>query len=199
MLGRAKKRASTYNYKYNGKELQDEFGLNMYDYGNRLYDPARSGWSTIDPLAEVSRRWSPYNYAYDNPNFFVDPDGMLSQSFIDQLWEKSGPGETKWSNSNDGMNDATFSSDTGKTADSGEGSSGGGEDPPKKKGSKSTQFDNSAFKYASLSSVALLADDATGIGVVDDPATVAAAKVDNVAAPYPLMWCAASRAFTILG
>lgn len=29
----------TYQYKYNGKEYQDELGLNIYDYGNRNYDP----------------------------------------------------------------------------------------------------------------------------------------------------------------
>ena len=67
-----------YQYKYNGKELQDELGLNMYDYGARMYDPARAGWSNIDPLAEVSRRWSPYTYCYNNPLIFTDPDGMLA-------------------------------------------------------------------------------------------------------------------------
>src|SRR5690606_25764270 len=71
---------SVYKYKFNGMELQDELGLNVYDFGARNYMPDLGRWSNIDPLAEVSRRWTPYNYAYNNPVYFIDPDGMQAMS-----------------------------------------------------------------------------------------------------------------------
>jgi len=67
-------------YKYNGKELQDEMGLGVYDYGFRNFDPALGRWMNIDPLAEKMRRYSPFTYALDNPIFFVDPDGMKAEA-----------------------------------------------------------------------------------------------------------------------
>ena len=70
-------------FQYNGMELQDELNLGWYDYLARQYDPAIGRFLSVDPMAEVARRWSPYVYGYDNPIRFTDPDGMVAEDKTD--------------------------------------------------------------------------------------------------------------------
>ena len=71
-------------YKYNGKELDQELGLNTYDYSARYFDPALPRFTTVDPLAEKYPSISPYAYCANNPVRFIDPTGMMYGDFLDE-------------------------------------------------------------------------------------------------------------------
>lgn len=72
-------------YKYNGKELYEDHGLDWYDYGARMYDPQIGRWHVVDPLASDFPSWTPYHFAHNNPIVLIDPTGMSADWFQNQL------------------------------------------------------------------------------------------------------------------
>ncbi len=63
-------------FRFTGKELDKQNGLNMYDFGARLFDVAGVPmWTSMDPLAEEYYPYSPYSYCAGDPVNKFDPDG----------------------------------------------------------------------------------------------------------------------------
>ncbi|MBR3513345.1 MAG: RHS repeat-associated core domain-containing protein [Bacteroidaceae bacterium] len=75
-------------FKYNGKELDRMHGLDWYDYGARMYDPAMGLFTQVDLLAEQYPHLNPYMYCAGNPVKYVDPDGK-------SIWTKLIKGTVK--------------------------------------------------------------------------------------------------------
>ena len=69
--------------KYTSKELQEDFRLDWYEYGARMYDAVVGRWWVLDPFGEKRLWLSPYQYAQDNPIILLDPDGRLDGWYED--------------------------------------------------------------------------------------------------------------------
>lgn len=63
-------------WKYNGKELDEDFGLNWYHYGFRMYDAAIGRFPSIDPISDQFPHVSTYNYAENEPIGSIDLHGL---------------------------------------------------------------------------------------------------------------------------
>ena len=68
------------HYRYNSKEW-DRIS-EWYDYGWRWYDPVIGRWNAVDPLAELGPQFSPYMYSFNNPVYYIDPDGRWPFPFV---------------------------------------------------------------------------------------------------------------------
>jgi RHS repeat-associated protein len=62
-------------YKYGGKELETNLGINLYDFEARTYAFDVPRFTTMDPLAEKYYSVSPYAYVMNNPMILIDPMG----------------------------------------------------------------------------------------------------------------------------
>jgi RHS repeat-associated protein len=74
--------AGAKKYMYNGKELQEDFGLDWYDYGARFYEPTIARWNVIDPMFNRHYDWSPYAYVLNNPLGNIDLYGLTDWKAI---------------------------------------------------------------------------------------------------------------------
>ncbi len=67
---------STDPYRYSAKEWQPAFGLNLYDFIARQYDPILCRFTSPDPLNWKYPQLSSYLYCAGNPINITDPTGL---------------------------------------------------------------------------------------------------------------------------
>lgn len=69
-------------FQYNSKEKQEEFGLNLNDYGARNFDPQLGRFHNQDRFAEKYYDLTPYQYGANNPIINIDINGDSVQTFF---------------------------------------------------------------------------------------------------------------------
>jgi RHS repeat-associated protein len=76
------------------------FGGDLFDIesgfirmGPRLYEPETGRFTSVDPLFEAFKRWSPYTYSYNSPLTFRDPTGLApeKEKYKDEIMQYAGP------------------------------------------------------------------------------------------------------------
>jgi RHS repeat-associated protein len=92
MPGRGYSASGAYRYGFNGKENDNEvLASNVtIDFGARMYDTRIGRWLTVDPQARKLPAQTPYNFCYNQPIEYIDPDGELAISAKVMYDEKTG-------------------------------------------------------------------------------------------------------------
>ncbi|MEP7269437.1 MAG: RHS repeat-associated core domain-containing protein, partial [Saprospiraceae bacterium] len=77
-------------YQYNaclparqGKELNNDHGIGLYDYGARWYDPSIGRFPSVDPIISKFPYLTPYNYASNDPVGKIDLWGLQGVQFTE--------------------------------------------------------------------------------------------------------------------
>ncbi|WP_158605955.1 RHS repeat-associated core domain-containing protein [Taibaiella sp. KBW10] len=71
-------------YKYQGKELEKGFGLEMYDFSARMVDPQLARTWQLDPHADRYTHISPYGSMNNSPINYIDPNGKDATMTFDK-------------------------------------------------------------------------------------------------------------------
>ena len=82
-----------YRYGFNGKEKDKDITTGDLDFGERIYDGRLGRWLSVDPLQQKFAGLSPYNYCYNSPLKYVDPDGKLG-IIVDLMYDEKTKGYT---------------------------------------------------------------------------------------------------------
>ncbi len=71
-------------YKYTGKELLTDHGVNILDYGPRPYDPTTGIWWSVDEHSADYAPMSHYSMCAGDPINFVDQNGKDAVRIVDE-------------------------------------------------------------------------------------------------------------------
>jgi len=87
-------------YTFNGQQFDESLNLNVQEMTFRQYDPAIGRFNGIDRLASLVPSITPYRFGYNNPIFWSDPTGLIEESVLMDMFNRSGSGSTTWHNDN---------------------------------------------------------------------------------------------------
>ena len=85
-------------YTFNGQQFDMSLNLNVQEMTFRQYDPAIGRFSGIDRFASLIASITPYRFGFNNPILWADPTGLIEESVLMDIFNRSGSGRTTWNN-----------------------------------------------------------------------------------------------------
>ncbi len=135
--------------------------VNLYDYGARFYDPQLGRFHSVDPLAENYNQQSPFLYAYNNPIRYTDYLGLGAEDEVEEEEEVD-------SDRDDDAQEETQEEEVKEEEEENK-----SDDDPETTETTEEDDGNPAGDIMAgtlLLAGAMVVDDATIVGILDDPA-----------------------------